>query len=675
MAFESTTPTHDFGISPDGVLVADHLSGRAAGFEVLHRRFFPRLTAHCRALGGVDPEDLAQETLTRALERMREFDVKRPLWPWLKVIATNLARDRARRMAREVPLAPESDPPARTNEHARVEDRLVLTTAMSTLTDSQQTALRLRYLEDWDTASAAEFLGISQPALKQLLLRARSRLRAFYEELREGPLAWAGASFASLRRWLEQRVLALRRGALSSPAIGSELGWQLAVGILGLAMVADAGVPSASGLPADSAPRPVEAPAMAQSAWRHLSTGASEGARRALPSEDERGLSAGKEPRRAVDGVVGRLSGQSRENARPEDTRILSIAFAPSSKGATMRAIGAARCGKDFCPPILFLSVDGGRSWSSQKAEGLTGDKLLIPPGPADRRVFAMGAAGLQVSEDGGDSFRPAGVGGGPATAGPAAISPGFNTGDPTILIGAKTLIRYRDNLGSLEPAATTSPPGPFQPAFSPAYMQDAVVFLAGDVLDTTSGANVAAVYRCKDGVCEGAALEAEELPSQVRTSPSAGRANEVYAYTESGLFRSQDAGASFERTPFHVEGELIWDVAISSSGVVHAITIGAGPSAGGGFYSSSSAGASWTRARSPLLKAGAVALSVAGKRVIVGLRDGGVACSADGGITWRRRCVQRSRAHTRPEPTHEPGDDWPILIPAAPVDLVPPSQ
>src|SRR5262245_38036022 len=80
------------------------------------------LIAHLRPLlgRGGDAEDMAQETIVRALEKRALYDPARPLLAWLKSIATNLATDVLRRRGRvrvhsiesasDVPAAPEPAP-------------------------------------------------------------------------------------------------------------------------------------------------------------------------------------------------------------------------------------------------------------------------------------------------------------------------------------------------------------------------------------------------------------------------------------------------------------------------------------------------------------------------------------------------------------------------------------
>src|SRR5688500_10752505 len=156
----------------DAALVQGALGDDEEAFGHLYRRFHPRLVrlivrkTRDRALA----EDVAQEALLRALDKLDTFDRSRPLWPWLKVIATNLAVDVGRKRSREVEWDPEDTAGVAAAEMPACEDGMVLAQVMSNLPDRQRVALSLRYLQDWESSEAASFLGLSIPAFEQLLV-------------------------------------------------------------------------------------------------------------------------------------------------------------------------------------------------------------------------------------------------------------------------------------------------------------------------------------------------------------------------------------------------------------------------------------------------------------------------------------------------------------------------
>ena len=175
-----------------------HRHGRQASFDDLYRRFHPRLVRYCRFKTGDEAlaEDIAQETLLRALDNLDRFDPRRPLWPWLKTVAGNLATDHARRRGRESRLceavAAECEPVMHDDSLEFVHERPLLKQALSALPERQRTALALRYLNEWTHDEAAAELGLSRPAFKQLLLRGRRALGTEYRRL-AGPEMRLGA--------------------------------------------------------------------------------------------------------------------------------------------------------------------------------------------------------------------------------------------------------------------------------------------------------------------------------------------------------------------------------------------------------------------------------------------------------------------------------------------------
>ena len=131
-------------------------------------------------------EDLAQETLARALERADSFRGEASLATWLHRIAHNLAVDRARR-DREVPvedLAEEVEGRWRDDAYtvdaaevvARAETRAELDDALIRLPVSYRAAVVLHDAEGLAVAEIADIAQISLPAAKQRLRRGRMML-------------------------------------------------------------------------------------------------------------------------------------------------------------------------------------------------------------------------------------------------------------------------------------------------------------------------------------------------------------------------------------------------------------------------------------------------------------------------------------------------------------------
>lgn len=625
-------------------------------FEMLFSGYFDRLVAHCRGVGArEEAEDVAQEALIRAWRNIDSFDTSRQMWPWLKTIASNLARDRARKRLRETPLEASHDQASSDGTESRVEERALLTEAMRGLTRAQRTALRLRYLEDWETVDVARFLGLSVPAMKQLAYRARDRLRAEYRRLSEGALGWILAPARLLRRMLRTPASKLQRDAgRMTPHLHQvgESGYQIMIGILGLALMFGGWVPQG---PIDRSPKDVTASASNGPVLRNQSAISSSRDRGALPDKattisvtTNEGLEEAKDPpgekrveERAGDLIAFVIDPNGRTE-QPEDARIHSVALSPGflSDGAVFLA-GTADCDRQACPSVLFRSEDGGVNWHREPAAGMVADTLLLPPsyGRGDDRIFTMGTQGLLVSNDGGRTFRPALLVTGPQTAGAAAISPSFNGSDPSILIGAEALARYRDDRRTIEPAPSTAAQGPFQPAYSPGYAVDRTILLGGTRLDPLTGAWVATIYTCVDALCGSTDLDDTALIPKVRPAPDFATSGVVYAFLERAVFASDDGGETFTPLPLGWSSERLWDLAVLEGGALIAATVPEDPDGTAGVYLSFDGGRTWSQAQDELLRRGAAAIGVSGQRIVVGLWDGGIACSADAGRTWAARC------------------------------------
>jgi RNA polymerase sigma factor (sigma-70 family) len=138
-------------------------------------------------------EELAQDTLVRAYERLDLFDVRQPMKPWLFKIAYRLAqqrwRARNREMARREAVAPMigqgRDDPGPVERLLADERSELLWQAVSRLPLAQRTAVVLYYREDLTVKEVAEAMRVSPDTVKTHLLRARARIHAELTSLSE----------------------------------------------------------------------------------------------------------------------------------------------------------------------------------------------------------------------------------------------------------------------------------------------------------------------------------------------------------------------------------------------------------------------------------------------------------------------------------------------------------
>lgn len=194
-----------------------------ADLEALHREFYARLVRVCanqlhdRNLA----EDVAQDTILRALRFWGSYDADRPTWPWLKRIALHLCLDARRARSHEVCLETMPDRPDSTDRTERLIDQITVRGAMAGMPERQALALQLRYFDDRDRDASAAALGVNVNAFDQLLNRARLRLARVIEPTRAG--ASLGIVLVPLR-WLRGRLSGRAHGAsggLSTVAMGA----------------------------------------------------------------------------------------------------------------------------------------------------------------------------------------------------------------------------------------------------------------------------------------------------------------------------------------------------------------------------------------------------------------------------------------------------------------------
>ncbi len=184
----------DPGVFDESALVAKARAGDAAAFNDLvtryERKIF-RLAKHITQ-NDEDAEDVLQEAFLKAYEHLPDFQGQSKFYTWIVRIAVNesLMKLRKRKSDRTVPL----DEPLDTGEdvvvreiavweddpekkYSREELANILDEAVQSLRPAFRTVFVLRDIEELSTEETAEALGISVPAVKSRLLRARLQLR------------------------------------------------------------------------------------------------------------------------------------------------------------------------------------------------------------------------------------------------------------------------------------------------------------------------------------------------------------------------------------------------------------------------------------------------------------------------------------------------------------------
>jgi len=148
-------------------------------FADLYDIYFDRIYAYvARRVGSrEETEDLVSEVFHQALANLPRFEWRgAPFSAWLYRIAANEIADRSQRLGRERAL--EAPPDAEQADQEEAQDRAKVFALVRQLPEDQRRVLELRFVEEKSTREAAEVLGRSEGAVKQLQFRALENLRA-----------------------------------------------------------------------------------------------------------------------------------------------------------------------------------------------------------------------------------------------------------------------------------------------------------------------------------------------------------------------------------------------------------------------------------------------------------------------------------------------------------------
>ncbi|HVT13809.1 MAG TPA: RNA polymerase sigma factor [Fimbriimonadaceae bacterium] len=137
-------------------------------------RFLRHLTRHVD-----DAEDLAQQTLIRALRGAERFDGRAKLRPWLLGIAfREFTKWRRRRLW--LPLT--ADRPKPGDDYQRLLEADALLDALGQLPEGFRATFLMHYVEGLSLREVAESLAIPEGTVKSRLHAARAQLSSLLEE-------------------------------------------------------------------------------------------------------------------------------------------------------------------------------------------------------------------------------------------------------------------------------------------------------------------------------------------------------------------------------------------------------------------------------------------------------------------------------------------------------------
>ncbi|HXW60983.1 MAG TPA: sigma-70 family RNA polymerase sigma factor [Candidatus Acidoferrales bacterium] len=175
------------------ILVARAKAGDISAFETLVNRYerkIFRLTQNITQ-NREDAEDAMQEAFLKAFEHLGEFEGNSRFYTWLVRIAVNQALMKLRRRRPNVvslddeidtgedmmPRDVEDWGPSPVERYEQTELSGILSKVISELDPPFRIVFQLRDIEQLSTEETAEALGLSVPAVKSRLLRARLKLR------------------------------------------------------------------------------------------------------------------------------------------------------------------------------------------------------------------------------------------------------------------------------------------------------------------------------------------------------------------------------------------------------------------------------------------------------------------------------------------------------------------
>jgi RNA polymerase sigma-70 factor (ECF subfamily) len=175
------------------ILVAAAQGGDIAAFETLVGRYERKILRLAQNItqNREDAEDVMQEAFLKAYEHLSGFQGNSRFYTWLVRIAVNQALMKLRKRRPNqvsideevntgedlIPREIEDWGPSPEDRYKQTELSDILSEVIADLDPSFRIVFQLRDIEELSTEETAEALGLSVPAVKSRLLRARLKLR------------------------------------------------------------------------------------------------------------------------------------------------------------------------------------------------------------------------------------------------------------------------------------------------------------------------------------------------------------------------------------------------------------------------------------------------------------------------------------------------------------------
>lgn len=511
-----------------------------------------------------DAEDAAQETFIRFLQRP-SGEIRDPE-AWLITVARRACYAIA--CKRRLRSQEETTGPELIAKGALVEDA-VLTSELvrslfSCLGERDAKLLARLYIGGWSVDQVARDLDVTAGHVRVMALRARRRAQKALDAMGAGKsavglLPWLADPAQRLRarlgrvwaRTAQTRDAAQARlaEATALPAcVADSLACLAAIGVVSVAAGTSVTPPGGVGL--DAAPArgtlalSTRSPQQSPQATSPAISATRFGGTASQPTSP--GARTGLTDPGLLPSTVA-----SRQNPQPQDVAFYSFTSSPAfTRDHTIFASGSQVIGCAAQCPVLFASHDEAASWQPVAAVGFGGGQILLPPTyPTDPVMFAVGAAGLQRSDDAGQTF---------ITVIPgvlrAAIQPSAAPGNAQITVASAPLVVYSEASRSISRGPTL--PAGVVKIDDLSYLGDgAHLVIAAERLDPSApGQTDGVLTTCDASRCASGAVFAGKSPSVVRASPTESADGTIVASVGGKLWLSRDAGASYANRPLPSE-------------------------------------------------------------------------------------------------------------------------
>jgi RNA polymerase sigma-70 factor (ECF subfamily) len=174
----------------DRIVAGRAADGDTAAFAVLVRRYTPMMRAYARRMlsGSADVDDVVQDALLTAWQRLPELDDPAKVRSWLMQITSRKALDRLRAAHPhgdidhvDVRAAAHTSPPRVAEARAGIQD---LGRTLDELTDQERECWMLRELAGYSYDEIAHELDLPPSTVRGMLARARKHIIVRMEQWR-----------------------------------------------------------------------------------------------------------------------------------------------------------------------------------------------------------------------------------------------------------------------------------------------------------------------------------------------------------------------------------------------------------------------------------------------------------------------------------------------------------